>query len=145
LEYTDFGFVHQILSYERIHCGSISARVKALNGFLIDRLQFVHEYGPRYLESEEMRKRSEEIKDEIYKHLAVNAVHLKGGEFWRYQCRRLQAAGEPVSGIRLARAVCRKLADLLLNPKETVEKLVALRRVEEGSTDTREVGPLPRE
>jgi hypothetical protein len=42
--------------------------------------------------------------------------------------RKLAEAGYPLSYVRLAKAVCAKLLDLFLNPKQTAEKV--LRSVE---------------
>jgi glycosyltransferase involved in cell wall biosynthesis len=133
LEYTEFAFVHQILSYERIHSEAISADVHALNGFLTDRLQFLCEYGPTYLRSEEINDRREELLRELYRNFAVEAVNLRGKEYWNYHRRRLEAIGYPISNVRMAVAVCAKLADLVLNPKQTVEKVLRRRRTDRGS------------
>ena len=49
LQSCDFGFVHQILSFERIHNEAVSANLQDLNSFFVDRLEFVSEYGHIYL------------------------------------------------------------------------------------------------
>lgn len=130
----DFAFVHQILSYERIHGEAISSAVLFMNGFLIDRLQFLREYGPTYLERKEIESREKELLRALYKNLAVAAVNLKGMDFWNYQRERLEPIGYPISRTRLAAAVSGKLADLLLNPKQTLEKV--LRRRKNGGNST---------
>jgi glycosyltransferase involved in cell wall biosynthesis len=124
LESAQFAFVHQILSYERIHADAISSSVHALNGFLTDRLQFVVEYGPKYLKNYEINQRKEQLLRELCQHLAVDAVHLKGKHHWEYQRQRLQALGCSLSSSRMAAAVFMKLVDLLFNPKQTLEKLL---------------------
>jgi len=121
---TDFAFVHQILSYERIHSEAINAGLRELNAFLIDRIQFLREYGPTYLKQEEIENRREELLRELYRYLAVSFVHLRGKQFWNYYRERLDAIGYSVSGLRMAGAVCMKLADLSLNPKQTLEKIL---------------------
>jgi hypothetical protein len=134
LKSADFAFVHQILSYERIHAEALSSGVRELNGFLIDRLQFLREYGPAYLKREEMESREKELLRALYRHLAVAAVNRKERKFWNYQRERLEAIGYRISRVRLAGAVCIKLADLLLNPKQTLEKI--LRRQRTGGCST---------
>src|SRR5262249_45453999 len=53
LKHTDFGFVHQVLSYERIHAEAISSHCRALNTHDSSFLYDLVEYGPHYLTSEE--------------------------------------------------------------------------------------------
>jgi glycosyltransferase involved in cell wall biosynthesis len=124
LESADYAFVHQILSYRRIHSEAISADVHALDGFLTDRLQFVCEYGPTYLRSDEISSRREELLRTIYRYFALGVVHMRGKEYWSYHRGRLKAFGEQISGVRIAAAVCTKVADLVFNPKQTIGKLL---------------------
>jgi glycosyltransferase involved in cell wall biosynthesis len=136
LKDADFAFIHQILSYERIHAEALSSGIRNMNGFLIDRLQFLREYGPEYLEPGQIAGREKELLHDLYNTLAVAAVNLRGRQFWSYQRRRLGAIGYSIDGVRVARAVCMKLMDLLLNPKQTLEKII--RRAE----DLQSVQPL---
>jgi glycosyltransferase involved in cell wall biosynthesis len=128
LEATNFAFVHQVLSYERIHSGAINSSLREMHAFLVDRLQFLCEYGPTYLRYGELENRKEELLRELYEHLAVAALNLKGRPFWTYHQRRLEGLGFTLYGTRMAGAVCMKLVDLLLNPKQTVEKILRRRR-----------------
>lgn len=133
LKNADFAFVQQILSYERIHAEAISIGIQELDGFLIDRIQFLHEYGSLYLGPEEISSREKELLHDLYARLAIGAVHFRGRGFWNYQRDRLRANGYPISRVRLAGAVCLKLLDLACNPKQTLEKLLKRRSVERAS------------
>ena len=128
LETAEFAFVHQILSFERIHDEAVGATLLELNSFLVDRLQFLDEYGPMYLNAEEVEWRREELLGELYRHLAVGAINLKGKEFWAYHKRRLRQMGYPFYGTGMAKAVGTKIADLVSNPKQTFEKILRRRR-----------------
>jgi glycosyltransferase involved in cell wall biosynthesis len=119
----DFGFVHQVISYERVHPGQITATSKGFNAYLGSKLSDLANYGSFYLTSAEIAKRTEELLSEYYKFLAVAAVNFRGQEFWKYHEKRLQDVGHPLNRVRLTGAVCAKLADLLLNPKETVGRI----------------------
>jgi hypothetical protein len=66
----------------------------------------------------------EEIIGDYYKFLAVMVFHRTDKAFWTYHEKRLAECGRPFSRGRLAAAVCAKGADLLLNPKQTVEKIL---------------------
>ncbi len=125
LQDTDFGFVHQVLSYERIHTGQISEECRTLDTYRSSKLSDLVEYGPIYLTKVELQMRVNVILDDYYDFLAVGLVHFRGKEFWTYHKRRLRECGHPLRGIKLTRAVCSKLSDLFLNPKQTMESLLA--------------------
>ena len=127
LESNDFAFVHQILSFERVHDEAINTKLRSFNSFLLDRIEFLDGYGPRYLTQEELGHRMGKLLREYYEFLGVAAINLKNNEFWSYHNRRLKQMGHRLLGIRLAGAICMKLLDLLLNPKQTIEKAVRRR------------------
>lgn len=119
----DFGFVHQILSFERVHEESITARLIEVNSFLLDRIEFLLNYSDEILSSTEIASRLEVLLDDYYKYLAVAAIHVKGQSFWRYHSDRLAAIGLEISKWKLAKATLSKVLDLGLNLKLTSDKL----------------------
>lgn len=124
LESSDFGFVHQVLSYERVHENAINTTSRSLNSFLADRLHDLTEYGPIYLTEDELVARTKDILSSYYQFLANNFFVGRDKVFWQYHKRNLAGSGHPLSRLRLVSAVCVKLLDLALNPKQTVEKVV---------------------
>jgi glycosyltransferase involved in cell wall biosynthesis len=122
---TDFGFVHQVLSYERIHEKQMSEECRTLNTYSSSRLSDLLDYGSTWLAAEEIDKRREEILTEYYNYLAAKLLNSADRAFWEYHKKRLNDSGHPLSKIRLARAVCGKLLDLIFNPKRTLEKVLA--------------------
>jgi glycosyltransferase involved in cell wall biosynthesis len=130
LQETDFGFVHQVLSYERVHENTISRSAKELNAYLPSKFNDLLVYGSSCMSQLEVEKRRKELLEEYYRFLAVGAVNLRGGEFWSYHKGRLREFGYPLNGLRLGKAVSLKLLDLLLNPKNTVE--ILFRRINAG-------------
>ncbi len=127
LTVSDFGFVHQVLAYERLHQGQMTTTSRNLNTFFSSRIGDLREYGPCYLTPEELDRRLNEQLYEYYKFLAASALHFREKNFWSYHKSRLNELGYPLDNIRLAKAVSAKVFDLLLNPKHTVEK--SLRRL----------------
>ena len=126
LHQVDFGFVHQVVSCERLHPGQITATSKGFNAYLGSKLSDLATYGGNYLTAAEINVRTQELLDEYYRFLAISAVNFRKYKFWDYHSKRLREVGHPLERGRLAKAVCAKLADLALNPKQTVER--ALRR-----------------
>jgi glycosyltransferase involved in cell wall biosynthesis len=124
---TDFGFVHQVISFERLHHDRITTTSQAFNAYVGSKLNDLSTYGSSYLTPAEIAARTEELLDDYYQFLAISAVNFRDREFWKYHRKRLQEAGHRLDRRRLAKAVCMKLADLVLNPKETVERVLRRR------------------
>ncbi len=124
LRVADFGFVHQVLSYERLHPGQITNTSKTFNAYFASKIGDLRTYGPFYLEPGEQETRIKELMDEYYDTLALSAVHFRDKSYWTYHRRRLKEVGLHFSSVRLAKAVSAKVLDLLLNPKETSEKVL---------------------
>jgi glycosyltransferase involved in cell wall biosynthesis len=121
---TDFGFVHQVISFERLHNNRITTTSQAFNAYVGSKLDDLSTYGLSYLTAAEIAARRRDLLDDYYKFLAVSAVNFRDREFWTYHKKRLQDVGHPFDRLRLAKAVGEKLADLVFNPKQTVEKIL---------------------
>jgi hypothetical protein len=124
LHETDFGFVHQVLSYERIHGASTSTGCRRMNTYQSARLSDLIEYGPAFLTRDELERRQEEILFDYYRFLATSVFHKREPAFWGYHKGRLAELDHAFSRFKLSKAVCAKLLDLLLNPKTTFEAAV---------------------
>lgn len=135
LRHTDFGFVHQVLSYERIHGDRITTTSRSLDAYVSSKISDLLAYGAEYLTVLERDKRLSELLDEHYRHMAIAAVNLRDREYWNFQKRKLNEFGCPLDRIRLAKAICAKVIDLLLSPGETFNK--AVRRWHGGVHKTR--------
>lgn len=122
---TDFGFVHQVLSYERVHPQAISETCRSLNTYKSSHLSDIINYGPTYLSTKEFEAVIKENLSEYYEYLAVSALHFKDRAFWTYHKGRLKDLGHPFSYRRFAIALTGKILDLLLNPKQMAEKVIA--------------------
>jgi glycosyltransferase involved in cell wall biosynthesis len=122
LQYADFGFVHQVLSYERIHEGTQTTICRDLNTYKSAKLSDLLTYGPSYLTKDELERRIEEVLDAYYKFLAISAVNNRNKDFYSYHKKRLEELGRPLDRIRMSKAICMKILDLLCNPKQTIEK-----------------------
>jgi glycosyltransferase involved in cell wall biosynthesis len=127
LQKTDFGFVHQVLSYERnLHARS-TTRSQSLNTYISSNISDLLEYGGIYLSKEERDRRLEQWMHEYYRILALNALNFREKQYWTYHKERLKTLGYPLGVVRLGKAIVIKLLDLLLNPKHTVESWVRRR------------------
>jgi glycosyltransferase involved in cell wall biosynthesis len=125
---SDLGFVHQVLSFERIHENSDTAVMRKMDSYLLDWIRILNEFAPRCLRTEEHEQRLNALLTEYYENvLAVGVFNFRERAFWRLHKARLKDLGYPFYCNRLFKAVAKKAADLVFNPKQTAEKL--LRRV----------------
>ena len=123
LRQSSFGVVHQILSFERIHDEAITAKVRRLDSYLLDRFELLLRYGPHFLTRCELQDRREEMLRNYYAVMAAALVNMKDSGYWDYHKKRLASLGLPLYGTRLGKALLAKVLDLFLNPKNTIEKV----------------------
>lgn len=128
LRETDYGFVHQVLSYERVHDARMTTRSQSLNAYLSSNISDLLEYGEAFLSAEEREQRFNQLMVQYYEFLAISALKRRDRQFWSYHRNRLRELGHPLRSIRLAKAVVKELMELLFNPKRTAELLTMRRR-----------------
>ncbi len=120
----DFGFVHQILAYERIHEQAQSTKQAKLRAFSLDRLACVIEYGPLYLSKEEYKRRKQELLDFYYDDvLAAELIKCRKKEFWDYHSERLNNLGIKLNKIKLIKAAAYRIMNNMANPLQSIKKL----------------------
>lgn len=125
LQESDFGFVHQVLSYERDMHVHISTRARALNAYIPSHLSDLKCYGASFLSEDEYERRFGQLMDEYYRYLALSALKFRSRDFWDYHRRRLNDLGHPLSYAKLVRAISGKLTNFVFNPKDTAQKVVS--------------------
>lgn len=123
LRRSDLGFVHQILSFERVHDQATTAKVRAMNSQLLDRMRILNEFGPELLSPTERDRRMREQLSVYYDVLAVGCFNFRDREFWRLHKAGLEDLGYSIYSPRFAKAIVAKFLDLTLNPKATTEKI----------------------
>jgi glycosyltransferase involved in cell wall biosynthesis len=123
LRHWDFGFVHLVLTYNRIREGSQRAFSKRYNTYLPHYIDMLQKFGPAVLSQDEVSARLKHYLTTYYQYLARSVFTLREKEFWAYHRAKMESVGHPLSLPRLLLAVCSKAIDCLLNPKRTIEGL----------------------
>lgn len=124
----DFGFVHQVLTFSRERPGSLTSFSKQMNTNLAGLFYEIVTYGLDCLSKEEFELARNQKLSEYYKFLAKSfLLGRRDKEFWGYHKRKMIEAGAGFSRTRLAKAILAEFADAALNPKRTIERLLALR------------------
>ena len=101
LENTDFGFVHQVLSFTRRHNESNTMYTRRINTFIFENLMILKQHGPIYLTEEEYKQKLKWRIKNYYRYLGGSLVRNKGKEFWKYHFDHLKMIGHPISITRL--------------------------------------------
>jgi glycosyltransferase involved in cell wall biosynthesis len=119
------GFVHEILSTERVHPQQISSKIKRLGASDIAFLENFLTYGPAYLKEEEFELRKRHLFLGYYRWLGGSILKMKGREFWEYQTSRLRDLGYPIQWGKVLNATLHEVLDEMQNPRVALEKLYA--------------------
>jgi glycosyltransferase involved in cell wall biosynthesis len=126
LQFSDYGFVHEILSVERIHNGRVSTKVEELGMCSLATLDTLLQYGPIYLSTDEFEMLKNETLKNNWRWLGGCLLKLKGAEFWRMQASRLRELGYPLPWSKVIKGAADEFIDEMHNPKVALNKLITV-------------------
>jgi hypothetical protein len=125
----DFGFVHQLLSYTRVHAAtqtSNSMKTGKINRSLIND---VVTYGPLFLSPDELKEALNDRLDHYYDWLISALIENSfSAKFLEAQREGLKEVGQDLSEARLAKAALNVGKSLLQHPRTTLKKLSILNK-----------------
>ena len=128
---SDFGFVHQVLTFTRRHNDSMTSLLNRYRTHRAGRLLCLLKFGPRFLEPEEYKRRLRTHVDSYHRFLVEGVFGGKKRDFWKYHKNVFKEQGVKYSRLavlkyffigaveRLARPR-RALRDLLRGPQVTL-------------------------
>lgn len=129
LQSSDLGFVHQVLTYTRVHRDSVTFSVaRRLNTYLAGGLRILQTYGPVYLTPAEYDHVLKQRLLLYYKFLAQALVTRAGREVWEYHRKALSELGFPFSWRRLLGAMLLHVRRIALAPGPELPKVLRLIR-----------------
>lgn len=117
LDKSDFGFVHEVLSVERIHSEQTSTKPNDLYADLIADISNVLKYGRAYLEEDERAAVLHRYMKRYYSRLGGAVLKLKGKNFWEFHRSRMADLGIPISWVKVARAAVSEMLQEMKNPR----------------------------
>jgi glycosyltransferase involved in cell wall biosynthesis len=128
LQEHDFGFVHQVLSYNRRGEDSrTTAFLERVNSYLAADIEELTRFGPIYLTEQERELRLRQARKVYYGFLAESVLELRGKEFWDYHRGRMRELGVGIDYFTVGRHLLYRIIDAIFNPKRTIERV--MRRV----------------
>jgi glycosyltransferase involved in cell wall biosynthesis len=124
LQESDFGFVHQVLSYSRPRPNSNDTFARSFDSHVLGMLAIYLKYGPIYLDPDEYRYYLRQRLSEYHRVLARNVLRIRSSAFWRYHKERLGACGWKIDALLLAASVPSELIRMLRRPVSSVKDLM---------------------
>jgi glycosyltransferase involved in cell wall biosynthesis len=124
LKASDFGFVHQVLTFTRVRPGSLTTIASDRSSHYPGTLHILRIYGQDYLTVKEFEACMSGHMAQYYRFLGKSVLLGRDKEFWDYHKRQLAEAGVGFSRVRLTLAALENLCMAALNPKGTLEKLL---------------------
>jgi glycosyltransferase involved in cell wall biosynthesis len=123
LQHWDFGFVHAVLSIERVHDDRATAKAERLNMGTIAYLETVLEYGPIYLTRPEFERRKCEVMGEYYRFLGGCLLKMRTKEFWTFHSTRSKELGHPIPWRKVIQGAAAETIEEMRNPRTALRKL----------------------
>ena len=124
---SDFGFVHQVLTFTRIREGSRITASRRANSLGASKLTQLVTHGPDFLSPEEFARCLDESVSEYYWNLAGSFVRGPDRAYWDYHERTLRSAGVGFSRARLAKTVIARIGAAGLNLEQSIRELLRVR------------------
>ena len=123
LQEADFGFVHQLLTFTRSRGESNTTFAERMNSIELSYLTELLEFGSKFLEPEEYRRRLEIRTSEYYRVLAEGLLQFRDKNYWEYHAKCLRQFGLSLSKRRLAAGFFRAIGNGLAHPVQAMRSL----------------------
>jgi len=122
LQESDFGYVHQVLSFSREREDGADSFARNLNSQRLGEFLIFVKYGPAVLEEGEYRRRWKEIRKRYHRVLAHNVLRRRPKEFWKYHVETLAAFGYRIDRWLLATSIVAEVGLHLAHPLNAVRR-----------------------
>jgi hypothetical protein len=115
LRETDFGFIHRVLTFTRMHEASITSRTERFRTGRLANFAFLVRYGPTYLSPAEFKARLKNARKNYHRFLAQSVYENKGKAFWEFHRTELAKLEQPIHRPTLVALALLELLD----PRQT--------------------------
>jgi glycosyltransferase involved in cell wall biosynthesis len=123
LQESDFGFVHQILTFTRTRGESNTSFSERMNSIQLSFLTELVEFGPKFLDSAEYARRLKVRLREYYQVLAEGLLQFRGKKYWEFHKTWLSRLGIPLSWPALFKGFCMAIWNGVSHPILAMESL----------------------
>jgi glycosyltransferase involved in cell wall biosynthesis len=119
----DFGFVPQVLTFNRRDNDSAWSKIARHSPHLLYDFMFTHCFGHDFLDQDELVRRIRKVDYRYYHFLAKCCLRGCGKDFWDFHTKGMDSIGQKVSYQRIAFHILLIISDAVMNPKYTIENL----------------------
>jgi len=112
LKDSDFGFVHQILTFTRRHNDSNTSRIKRFNTTRIGTLFILKKYGPEFLSEDEYNRRMKSVLIKYHHFLSELLLNPGGRKFYIFHRDELEKIGFVIEKQRLFKITAKEILNL---------------------------------
>jgi len=112
----DFGFVHQVLTFTRVHADSITGNTREFAPDALDRFILVKRFGHDYLDAREYESCFRDAQRGYYGGVVRQWMRRPPSGFWKYQKEGLETVGETLRPARVARHAFAVLLESVVSP-----------------------------
>jgi glycosyltransferase involved in cell wall biosynthesis len=113
LQNSDFGFVHQVLTFTRRHNEAETTFSRKYNTYRVAKLLIMKKYGPVFLKPGEYNHMFNNMVKSYYTYLAKSVFDLKSKDFFKFHKIGLKKIGVPVKPAKLLIAILKELMNFL--------------------------------
>ena len=99
---SDLGFVHQVLTFTRVHEQSVTSKNSKLDTSRPGHLEILLKYGPVLLTPTEFAQKRREYLRAYYSDLARRVMRYRDYRYWRFHKERLRQLGISINPFRVA-------------------------------------------
>lgn len=124
LQDTDFGFVHQVLTYTRNHKDRQTSFVNHYNTTILNNIRNLINYGPTYLNEKEYKLCYKKIINQYYYFLGKSFILNKEKYFWDYHFSQADKIGIKLSPLKIKYFLIIETMRLVFSPIELFEKML---------------------
>lgn len=106
LQQSDFGFIHQLLTFTRTQGSSTTTFSERMNTIQLCFLTELIQFGPAFLDKRELEDRLEVRLTEYYRVLAEGLLQMRGTQYLEFHKKWLRTLGIPLKWNRLLGGFC---------------------------------------
>jgi glycosyltransferase involved in cell wall biosynthesis len=138
LRTSDFGFVHQVLTFTRVRPESLREMSNDLQTDLSGWLRILLTYGRSFLSPDEFDTLLRQHLASYYRFLGKSFLLRRGKKFWTYHRKQLSDSHVGYSRLRVFLGLITVVLRALLNPGETLTKLSKARTSDQNPAQSRD-------
>jgi glycosyltransferase involved in cell wall biosynthesis len=124
----DFGFVPQVLTFNRRDNISIWTRLEKFAPRLLHRVLYLYKYGADFLTDTELAREISDAENNYYRLLTKGILCRYGKDFWDFHTEGLATIKMKIKYSRMFAHFLQMLANKVFNPKQSIESVIGLMR-----------------